>query len=102
LQVLIAPAVQEPAPCSIGEFVLREARSDLEQRQGGERVGCILFAPEHRQVHLGNVRVSQFMEHQGERISRHEFYAVDPLLICEAFETGIVLERYRSGLDPLL
>jgi hypothetical protein len=53
-------------------------------------------------VHLGDEDVSHFMGKKNERISRHEFHPVDPLLFREPFEARAVQGGFRSGLDPLL
>jgi hypothetical protein len=94
------PVVQEPALRCFGEFALRKFGSHPEHCQGGERVGCILFSSEHRQVHFGYMRVSHFVEQQNECVCRHEFHPVDSLLLGEVLETGIVLEHACPRFDP--
>jgi hypothetical protein len=41
------------------------------------------------------------MEQQNERIAYHEFHTVNPLLLREVLETGIVLECSCSRFDPV-
>ena len=97
--MLIAPVVQEPALRRFGQTVPRKIGSDLEQSQGGESVGGILFPPE-RQMHLGEMDVPHLVKQQNERIPDHEFHSGNSLLLGEVLETGIVLEHSCSRLDP--
>jgi hypothetical protein len=99
-RLLIAPVVEEPALRRLGQTVPRKIGSYLEQSQGGESIGCVLFTPEHRQVHFGYMYVPHFVEQQNQRISHHEFHPVYSLLLREVLETGIVLERWCSRFDP--
>jgi hypothetical protein len=99
--LLIAPVVQEPALRRLGEFLLGKACPNGEQPQRGIGIGCVFFAPEQRQVHLGDQHMSQFVGQQDERIARHEFHTCDPLLFGEALKTRIVQGRFCSGLDAL-
>ena len=97
---LIALLAHEPTGRRLNEYVGGNFGSHVEHPRDRERVGGVLFAAEHIQVHLADKRVAQFVGQHKQHVAGDELDQVLALLLRKVLEPRVVFDGVRGLVQP--
>ena len=97
----VAAVLHEPALCRIGQHATRKIGAHPDQPQGGKRIGRVFHLAQHRQPHLGDGRMSQFVKQHEQHVAGHEFREPLNIFWREVLESRIAFAKCTGGrVDP--
>jgi hypothetical protein len=97
---LIALLAQKPTGRRLNEYVRGNFGSHVEHPRDRERVGGVLFAAEHIQVHLADKRVAQFVGQHKQDVAADEPDQFLALLLRQLLEPRVVFHGVRGLVQP--
>src|SRR5829696_2005946 len=80
-----------------------EVRANMQKRQRSKSIGCVLLAPENRELELADHRVAKFMGEREQRIADDELDELVALLWVESRNRCVGHRKRLAGFpDPRL